>query len=98
MDAAGRGFIVGVARDVGTGLWPVNGLRLPGVKGACGWYLCAGRGQMDQSPGYFEPVHVEHLYERCTDVLPYLRPPPRWRFFVAPGGAHLWQDPALPIS
>jgi hypothetical protein len=89
------GSTVGVARDVGTGLWPVNGLRLAAEGDTCGWYLWAGHGEMDQSPDYFEPVHVEHLYERCREVLAYLGLPPGWRFLVAPGHSDVWEDSGL---
>ena len=90
--------IVGTAREVGTGVWPINGLRLPVEGSACGWYLWTGEGEMDQSPDYFEPVHVEHLYDRCREVLPYLGLPPGWRFLIAPGHSDVWKDPALPTS
>lgn len=89
------GAIVGVARDVGVGTWPVHGLRLPIEGTACGWYLWAGGGALDQSQDYFEPVHVEHLYERCPEVLPYLGLPPGWRFLIAPGHFDVWDDPGL---
>ena len=91
----GGGSMVGVARDVGMGVWPVNGLRLPVEGSTCGWYLWAGEGEMDQSPDYFEPVHVEHLYDRCREVLAYLGLPPGWRFLTAPGYSDLWEDPGL---
>jgi hypothetical protein len=91
----GGGSIVGIAREVGTGLWPVNGLRLAIEGSTCGWYLWAGEGEMDQDPDYFEPVHVEHLYDRCREVLAYLGLPPGWRFLVAPGYCDVWEDPGL---
>jgi hypothetical protein len=89
------GSVVGVARAVGTGLWPVHGLRLPVEQDACGWYLWAGDGEMDQSPDFFEPVHVEHLYERCPEVLAPLGLPPGWRFLIARGYCDVWADPGL---
>lgn len=85
----------GVAREVGSGLWPVNGLRIPVEGATSGWYLWAGEGEMDQSPDYFEPVHVVHMYERCQEVLPYLGLPPGWRFLIAPGYSDVWEDPTL---
>ena len=89
------GSKAGLAHDVGTGLWPVNGLRLPVEDSTCGWYLWAGEGEMDQSAEYFEPVHVGHLYVRCQEVLPYLGLPPGWRFVIAPGYSDIWEDLAL---
>jgi hypothetical protein len=94
----GGGSIVGLARDVGTDLWPVNGLRLSIEGSTCGWYLWAGESEMDQDPDYFEPVHVEHLYERCREVLPYLGLPPGWRFLVVSGYCDVWEDPDLLTS
>ena len=88
----------GVAREVGSGLWPVNGLRLPVEGATSGWYLWAGEGEMDQSPDYFEPVHVAHMYERCREVFPYLGLPPGWRFLIAPGYSDVWEDPTLLAS
>ncbi|GCD96029.1 immunity protein Imm33 domain-containing protein [Embleya hyalina] len=89
------GSIVGVARDVGAGGWPINGLRHPIEGTTCGWYLWAGEGEMDQDPDYFQPVHVDHLFDRCPRVLPYLGLPPGWRFLIAPGHSDVWHDPEL---
>ena len=72
-----------------------NGLRHPVEGTTCGWYLWAGEGELDQSPDYFQPVHVEHLRERCPEILPYLGLPPGWRFLIAPGYSDVWDDPGL---
>lgn len=64
------GAIVGVALEVGGDKWPIHGLRQPIEGTSCGWYLWAGEGELDRSPDYFQPVHVEHLYERRPEVLP----------------------------
>lgn len=90
-----RGSMVGLARDVGIGLWPVNGTRYPAEGTTCGWYLWAGEGEMDQSTDYFEPVHVEHLNERCPEALAYLGLPPGWRFLIAPGYSDVREDPDM---
>jgi hypothetical protein len=92
-----HGAIVGVARNVGTGTWPVNGLRHPMEGTTCGWYLWAGDEEMDQSPDYFEPVHLEHLHDRCPEVIPFLGLPPGWRFLVSPEDSEVWEDPDLLI-
>jgi hypothetical protein len=89
------GSVVEVGRDVGTGLWPVRGMRLPIEGSACGWRLWAGEGEMSRSPDYFELVKVEYLYDRCQEVLPYLGLPPGWRFVVAPGYFDVTDDPAF---
>ena len=90
-----RGSIVRVARDVGMSSWPMNGLRHPGEGNTCGWYLWAGEGELSRDADYFQPVHVEHLHERCPQVLPYLALPPGWRFLIAPGYCDAWDDPDL---
>lgn len=84
----------GVARNVGPGAWPVNGLRHPPEGGTTGWYLWAGE-QWSDAPDFFEPLHTGHLAERCPDVLPYLALPPGWRFLIAPGHEDVWYDAAL---
>src|SRR5437899_2984891 len=71
-----RGSIVGIARDVGAANWPLNGLRHPAEGSTSGWYLWAGEGELNQDLDYFQPVHVEHLHERCPQALPYLGLPP----------------------
>lgn len=89
------GSILGVARDVSNGRWPINGLRHRIDETTCGWYLWAGEGEINQDPDYFQPLHVEHLLDRCPQVLPYLGLPPGWRFLIAPGYHDTWNDPGL---
>lgn len=84
------GAIVGLARDVGAGRWPVHGFRRPVGDTTCGWHLWAGEVKPGQDADYFQPVHVEHLYERCPEALPYLGLPPGWRFLIAPDYSDVW--------
>ena len=85
---------VGLARNVSSGLLPVNGLRHPPAGDTTGWYIWAGE-EMGTGDDFFEPVHVRHLAEICPVVLPYLGLAPGWRFLVAPGHEDVWSDPTL---
>ena len=85
---------VGIARNVGTGLEPLNALRHTPEADACGWYVWAGR-EMSQASDFFEPLHVSHLPDRCPEVIPYLALPPGWRVLLAPGQEDVWFDDSL---
>ncbi len=74
---------------------PINGLRHPVNGDDCGWYIWAG-GRIDQSdPGFFSPMHVEHLVVSRPEIEPYLALPPGWRFQIAPGHEDVWFDADL---
>ena len=88
------GAKLGVAAAVGSGLLPLNGLRHPAEGDTCGWYLWAGEG-LSEEPDFFEPLHVDHLVERCPAVLPYLALGPGWRFQIANGHEDVWYDETL---
>jgi hypothetical protein len=45
---------VGLARNVRTGLLPVNGLRHPPEGDTTGWYIWAGQ-ELSDAPDFFEP-------------------------------------------
>ena len=77
-------LMLGVSADVFLGSLPLNGLRHPPEDGTCGRFLWAG-GQLSSAPDFFQPLHVEHLFERYPRVLPYLALPPGWRFLLADG-------------
>ena len=85
---------VGVAKNIDTGLWPINGLRHNPQGDTDGWYIWAG-GEPSSAPDFFQPLHVRHLRDRCPMVLPYLVLPPGWRFLIAPGHEDVWEDPTL---
>ena len=72
----------------------LNGLRHPPGSDTNGWYLWPGE-NLSTDRDFFQPVHVEHLYESSPDVVPYLALPPGWRFLVAPGYEDVWKDSAL---
>jgi hypothetical protein len=88
------GLKVGVARNVQSGLQPINGLRHPPERGTSGWYIWAG-GEFSDAPDFFQPLHAEHLIEWCPEVIPYLSLPPGWRFLIAPGIEDVWADSEL---
>jgi hypothetical protein len=89
-----RHLKLGVAVDVFSGRIPLNGLRHPPKAGTCGWFLWAGE-ELSSAPDFFKPTHVEHLFERCPQVLTYLALPPGWRFLMADGYEDVWQDASL---
>lgn len=86
--------MAGVAVEVGTGRLPLNGLRHPVEGTTCGWYIWAGE-EPSEEPDFFQPLHVDHLAERCAAVLPYLGLAPGWRFLIANDHEDVWYDPSL---
>jgi hypothetical protein len=74
--------------------YPLNGLRHPPQPGTCGWFLWTGE-NLSTNSDFFKPIHVEHLFERCPQVLPYLALPPGWRFLIAEGYEDVWWDSTL---
>lgn len=88
------GSKVGIARNVRDGLMPISGLRHAPVGDTTGWYIWAG-GEPSDDPGFFVPLHVEHLAEWCSDALPFLGLPPGWRFMTAEGHEDVWEDQSL---
>ena len=84
----------GVARNVGSGVLPINGLRHPPEGDTTGWYIWAGE-ELSQDPDYFEPLHLFHLLDRCPEVLKYVGLQPGWRFLVTPGHEDVWFDDSL---
>ena len=84
----------GIARNVTSGLQPVNGLRHLPEGDTSGWYIWAGE-HLSDDPNFFVPVHIQHLDQWCPDVLPYLALPPGWRFLLGPNYEDVWHDPSL---
>jgi hypothetical protein len=83
-----------VARAVGFGVEPLNGLRRPLTLGTTGWYVWAGE-HLSSEADFFEPLHVAHLKGRCPAILKYLGLPPGRRFLVAGDYEDLGFDPSL---
>lgn len=88
------GLKVGVARNVRSGLVPLNGLRHRATADTTGWYIWAGE-EMSTDRDFFVPLHVRHLPEWCPAAMAYLGLPPGWRFLVAPGFEDVWFDESL---
>jgi len=85
--------MAGVARNVGSGLLPLNGLRHR--RGTTsGWFIWAGD-ELSEDDDFFEPTHLHHLIDRCPEVLPMLGLGEGWRFLVAPDYEDVWFDPSL---
>lgn len=76
---------------------PLNGLRVEVEGGTCGWYVWGGEG-MSEADDFFLPLHVEHLAERCPEIIPYLGLAPGWRFIIAPGYEDVWYDESLLVA
>lgn len=89
-----EGLKVGIAKNVKSGLEPINGLRHQPAGDTSGWYIWAGE-ELGADPDFFEPVHIEHLSEWCPKVLKYLGLPPGSRFLVAGDREDVWSDPSL---
>lgn len=84
---------LGISREAMRGDLPVHGLRHPAERGTCGWYIWSG--EYSSEPDFFVPLHVSHLGEYRTDVLPFLDLPPGWRFYISPELRDVWHDPSL---
>jgi hypothetical protein len=85
---------LGISRSVKEGARPINGLRHPPEGDATGWYIWGGE-EYSEDPGFFIPLHVEHLKELCPMVLKYLGLPAGWRFLVTENYEDVWEDLSL---
>jgi hypothetical protein len=56
---------VGIARNVLSGLQPLNALRHPPVGDTSGWYIWAGE-DLSDDPDYFVPLHISLLAMRMS--------------------------------
>lgn len=85
---------VGIAKNVLTGMFPVNGLRHPPQMDTTGWYLWAGE-EFFYAPDFFMPLCVEHLDEWCPLAFKFLGLPPGWRFLTDGEVEDVWYDESL---
>lgn len=92
--ATGPSLKVGVADNVRSGLYPVNGLRHSPTGDTSGWYIWAGE-EMGSGDDFFMPLHASHIAEWCPDVEKYLGLSPGWRFLIAPDYEDVWFDASL---
>ena len=70
---------------------PVYGIRHPPVGDTNGWYIWCG--EQSFADDFFQPLHTEHLVERCPLAVPFLALPPGWGFVTdAKGYVDVWFD------
>lgn len=87
---------VGIARNVRSGLLPINGVRHLPENGTCGWYIWAG--EMSDDPDFFVPLHVAHLEEWCEAAMPFLQFPPGWCFTTDGKRSNTWFQPTVDLT
>lgn len=92
--ASPQDFKVGIARNVRERLEPLNTIRHPPAGDATGWYIWAGE-EPDDDPQYFVPLHVSHIAEWCSQIVPYLLLPPGFRVLLTPEYEDVWEDSSL---
>jgi hypothetical protein len=64
-----------------------------------GWFIWGGEAEpAEQADDFFQPLHVEHLYEWCPEILPYLALPPGWGVIVDAGYEDAWYDPSYLVE
>lgn len=88
-----RGDIVGVSKSLKGPHEPVHGLRHPLSKDTTGWYIWAG--EYSSNVDFFQPIHLEHLYEIRPEIIKFLGLPPGWRFLKAGHYEDVWFDVKL---
>ena len=85
------GTNVGIALQT-LGRLPIHGVRVAGTLTTCGWYIHAGDEWLDDAD-FYQPLCVEHLAERCPQVLPFLALPVGWHFLTDGSGfCDVWFD------
>ncbi|MEP6699855.1 MAG: hypothetical protein ABJA85_01005 [Bacteroidota bacterium] len=85
---------VGISRNVKNNIYPINGLRHPPEGDTTGWYIWKGN-EFSDSPGFFVPLHVEHLKDCCPEIIKYLGLAAGWRFRVTNDYEDVWEDISL---
>src|SRR5437867_66841 len=63
------------------GQTPINALRHPPLGDTNGWYIWCGD-HLSDDPGFFAPLHVEHLHEYLPAIVEYLELPPGYRVLM----------------
>jgi hypothetical protein len=85
---------IGISKTFDPAQFPINGLRHPPEGDTTGWYVWSGEA-FSADPGFFVPLHLSHLTDRCPEIVKYLGLGPGWRFLVAPEKEDVWYDPSL---
>lgn len=75
-------------------LLPLNAVRHNPENGTCGWYIWGG-GEMSTEPEFFQPLHFSHIFERLSNLVPYLSLAPGWHVLLAPNYEDVWYEEAL---
>jgi hypothetical protein len=91
---ANSALTIGVSRELFSGPMPLNGLRHPPDLGTCGWFLWSGT-ELSDDPNFFVPVHLYHLLEANSLILPFLGLAPGWRFLTDGISEDVWFDKSL---
>jgi hypothetical protein len=91
---ADSALTVGVSADLFSGHMPLNGLRHPPAIGTTGWFLWSGI-ELSNDPNFFVPVHLHHLLEGKSPILPFLGLAPGWRFLTDGISEDVWYDKSL---
>ncbi len=87
---------IGLADNVESSQWPINGLRHPVTEDTTGWYIWAGE-LYSTAPDFFKPVHLYHLMDICPLIMKYMSLAPGWRFLVTDTYEDVWKDDTLLI-
>jgi hypothetical protein len=73
---------------------PIHGLRHPPTNETCGWYVWGGD-VLSEDVDFFQPLHVSHVAELCSLVVPYLGLGPGWRFLLTADHEDVWFDDSI---
>ncbi|AXP80079.1 hypothetical protein CJ739_986 [Mariniflexile rhizosphaerae] len=86
---------IGISDNVLEGVQPINGLRHFSNGDTTGWYIWAG--EYSDAPDFFKPLHIKHLNELNSLIMPFLGLEPGYRFLIAEGGDYVdvWEDLSL---
>ncbi|KGO88122.1 hypothetical protein Q765_03475 [Flavobacterium rivuli WB 3.3-2 = DSM 21788] len=87
--------MLGIAKNVASGLMPINGLRHPLDGNTTGWYIWAGE-EFSEEHNFFKRMHVKHLQNINPEIIKYLALPPGHRFLIDDKGYEdVWEDLSL---
>jgi len=85
---------LGIAKNVKSGIMPINGLRVQPEGDTAGWYVWAGE-ELSKDPDFFQPLHIEHIKDWPPEIEKYLGLSPGWRFLLAGDYEDVWFDGEL---
>jgi hypothetical protein len=92
---APENLLIGISFNIRQNVQPVNGLRHSITRDTTGWYIWGGE-LFSEDKDFFTPLHVQHLYDLCPQIIKYLGLPPGWRFLIDLNGYEdVWQDLSL---